>query len=82
MSCEDDLLALYDAIINLGKGQQLVRISHDDTTSDYTPADLDTLLDLYRLLFNQCGANTDLPRLDRTAMTRRGGPAAARYGSG
>ena len=81
MSCEDDLKAIYDAIIALGKGQQLVRVSHDGTSSDYTPADLDTLLDLYRLLYNRCGAGTDLPRLDRTAMVRRGGPATPRFGN-
>ena len=82
MSCEDDLQALYDAIIRLGKGDQLVRVSHDGSTSEYTPTDLDTLLDLYRLLYNQCGAGTDLPRLDRTAMARRGGPATVGFRNG
>ena len=82
MSCEADLRALYDAIIKLGTGQQLVRISHDGTASDYTPADLDTLLDLYRMLHKQCGADTDLPRLDRTAMVRRGTPARSGFQNG
>ena len=82
MSCEADLQALYDAIIKLGTGQQLVRVSHDGTASDYTPADLDTLLDIYRLLHNQCGAKTGLPRLDRTAMVGRGGPARTGFRNG
>ena len=79
-NCPEKLAELYDAIHELiAKPAQVVKIRHKEREVQYTAANLDAMMNLYRVHWNNCGAEAGLPPLDATAAVRRGRPVRGRF---
>jgi len=73
MTVQDDLNALYQAIIAKASGRQVTQAGHKDKQASYANTPLAEMIALYRQLwFKGCG----LPELNDLGQpaTRRGGP--------
>ena len=78
--CPSMLAELYDAIHELiAKPAQIVKIRHKEREVQYTAANLDQMMNLYRVHWNNCGEEAGLPPLDATAAVRRGRPVRGRF---
>lgn len=76
--CADELRKVYDAIMALSAGKQVVGITFGERQVSYSQAQLGNLQSLYRIFWRQCGADAGLPDLSATAAVERGAPARFR----
>ena len=77
-SCPVQLNQLYQDYLHLISGQQVSRVgSSDFRVVEYTAGNIKELVSHYNSLWDMCGANSGLPRLNApgTAGNIRGGPA-------
>lgn len=73
-NCTETLQTLYDAIVSVSSGQTvMVRVG--DEQVQYSRGNYAALVRLYRLHWNDCGADAGLPKIDDSQMVRRGPPA-------
>ena len=79
LSCSVDLKSYYDAYVALSTGQSEVRMrSADHREIEFARGDINAVLRMYIMLYEQCGAESGLPDLSGvtgTSLIRRGGPA-------
>lgn len=75
---QENLQALYDAIIAKSTGKQVQSAGHKDKTVAYAQSSLGDLLKLYRMHWVASSGLPDLKDLDQS--TARRGPPARVYG--
>lgn len=76
--CADELRKLYDAVMELSAGKQVVGITFGERQVSYSQSQLPNVRSLYRIFWRQCGAESGLPDLSEAASVERGAPARFR----
>lgn len=75
LPCTDQLQALYDAILALNTGERVIGINFGERSVQYSQNQLPDLLNLWRIFYRQCGADSGLVDLANTSVVLRGPPA-------
>lgn len=76
--CTGDLQKIYDAIMALSTGKQVVGITFGERQVSYSQANLKDLRGMYRVFWRTCGQASGLPDLSDQGAVERGGPARVR----
>lgn len=73
-SCIDMLFKLHDAIISLQTTGRVTTISFAERSVTYTPADLKSLQQMFRVYYRSCGAESGLIDIADQSLIERGRP--------